>query len=77
MNNKTSQKTINKIKSLGKNIAVRRKELKYSQNKFSEKINISREHLAKIETAKRAVSLDLLIEIAEELNTTVKELIDF
>ena len=48
-----------------------------SQNELAEKLDISREHLAKIETAKRTVSLDLLINIAEELKTKVKDLIDF
>ena len=48
-----------------------------SQNSLAEKLAISREHLAKIETAKRTVSLDLLIEIADALNTKVKDLIDF
>ena len=38
-----------------------------SQNELAEKLDISREHLAKIETAKRTVSLDLLINIAEEV----------
>lgn len=44
---------------------------------LAEKLDISREHLAKIETAKRTVSLDLLIKIAYELDTKVKDLIDF
>ena len=48
-----------------------------SINELAEKLDISREHLAKIETAKRTVSLDLLINIAEELKTKVKDLIDF
>lgn len=48
-----------------------------SQNTLAEKLDISREHLAKIETAKRTVSLDLLIEIADSLNTKVRDLIDF
>lgn len=48
-----------------------------SQNELAEKLDISREHLAKIETAKRTVSLDLLINIAEELKTKVRDLIDF
>ena len=77
MNNKTTQFTIEKIKSLGKNIAIQRKKQKYSQNTFAEMLNISREHLAKIETAKRSVSLDLLIDIAENLGVKVRELIDF
>ena len=72
MNNKTT-----KIYNLGRNIFTRRKELGMSQNSLAEKLDISREHLAKIETAKRTVSLDLLIEIADALNTKVKYLIDF
>ena len=72
MNNKTT-----KIYNLGRNIFTRRKDLGMSQNSLAEKLDISREHLAKIETAKRTVSLDLLIEIADALNTKVKDLIDF
>lgn len=51
--------------------------MNFSQNTLAEKLDISREHLAKIETAKRTVSLDLLIKISEELNIKVKDLIDF
>ncbi len=72
MNNKTT-----KIYNLGRKIFTRRKELGMSQNTLAEKLDISREHLAKIETAKRTVSLDLLIEIADALDTKVKDLIDF
>lgn len=74
MNNKTTK---DKIYKLGRNIFQRRRELKYSQNNLAEKLNISREHLAKIETAKRTVSLDLLIEISDILQMKVNELIDF
>lgn len=72
MNNKTT-----KIYNLGRKIFARRKELGYSQNLLAEKLDISREHLAKIETAKRTVSLDLLIDIANVLEIKVKDLIDF
>lgn len=77
MNNKTTKKVIEKFIQLGRNIAAQRKKVKYSQNELAELLDISREHLAKIETAKRAVSLDLLIDIAEKLNIKVKDLIDF
>ena len=40
-------------------------------------LDISREHLAKIETAKRTVSLSLLIAIAEVLQVKVRDIIDF
>ncbi len=72
MNNKTT-----KIYNLGREIFNKRKELGLSQNELAEKLDISREHLAKIETAKRTVSLDLLIEIAQCLNVKVKDLINF
>lgn len=72
MNNKTT-----KIYNLGRNIFKKRKELGLSQNSLAEKLDISREHLAKIETAKRTVSLDLLIDIADTLGIKVKDLINF
>ncbi len=72
MDNKTT-----KIYNLGRKIFARRKELKLSQNEFAERLDISREHLAKIETAKRTVSLDLLIDIADGLEVRVRDLIDF
>ena len=66
-----------KIIALGKNIQKARKHKNYSQNELADKLNISREHLAKIETAKRCVSLKLLFKIAEILEITEKELFDF
>jgi len=68
---------ITKIYKLGRTIYTQRRNLGYSQNSFAELLGISREHLAKIETAKRTVSLDLLIEIADALNSKVRDLIDF
>ena len=49
-----------KLLKFGKNIRNARKQKGYSQNKLAELLDISREHLAKIETAKRCVSLHLL-----------------
>lgn len=72
MNNKAT-----KIYNLGRKIFAKRKELGLSQNELAEKLDISREHLAKIETAKRTVSLDLLIEISDALGVKVRDLIEF
>lgn len=66
-----------KLIALGKNIQTARKNKNYSQNKLAEILNISREHLAKIETAKRCVSLSLLFKIAETLEIDIKDLFDF
>ena len=72
MNNKAT-----KIYSLGRNIFNKRRECGYTQDSLAEVLDISREHLAKIETAKRTVSLDLLINIADALKIKVRGLIDF
>ncbi len=66
-----------KILQLGRKIFKIRKEKGFSQNQFAEMLDISREHLAKIETAKRCISLGLLIEVAEKLEIKVRDLIDF
>ena len=62
---------------LGKNIKNARKLNHLSQNDLADKLNISREHLAKVETAKRGISLDLLFQISDILNVSEKDLLDF
>lgn len=66
-----------KLISLGKNISKFRKAKGFTQNELADILNISREHIAKIETAKRTPSLDLIFEISNALNITEKELFDF
>ncbi len=63
-----------KLAILGKNIARARKMQDLSQCRLSEILNISREHLAKIETAKRGVSLSLLFRICDTLDVTESEI---
>ncbi len=72
MDNKTT-----KILQLGRKIFTFRRQKKLSQNQLAEELGISREHLAKIETAKRCVSLGLLIDISEKLQIPVKEFFDY
>ena len=66
-----------KLIKLGKNIQNARKIRKLSQNELAEMLNISREHLAKIETAKRKISLGLLFSLCDILNVEEKDLFDF
>ncbi len=66
-----------KLRLLGRNIARIRKEKGYSQNELSELLNVSREHLAKIETAKRGLSLKLLFKLNEVLNVPESAFFDF
>ena len=72
MTNKTTKYLI-----LGRNIKKARKDKRLSQNVLAEKLDISREHLAKVETAKRGISLDLLFKISEILDIPEKDLLDF
>ncbi len=72
MTNKTT-----KLEKLGKNIKKFRKIKGLSQNNLAEFVDISREHLAKIETAKRCISLTLLFKIADYLEIEAKEFFDF
>lgn len=66
-----------KLLQLGRNIYKFRKIKGLSQNQFAEILDISREHLAKIETAKRCPSITLLFQIAESLGISEQELFYF
>ncbi len=64
-------------KKLGLNIAYYRKSKGLSQSDMAERINISRTHMSRIETADCAVSLDVVFEICRVLEISEKELFDF
>lgn len=66
-----------KFTKLGKNIQKARKANNLTQNELAEKLDISREHLAKIETAKRGMSLNLVFLLAEVLKIEEKDLFNF
>lgn len=66
-----------KLKLFGKNIAKYRKERNLTQNKLAEMLDVSREHLAKIETAKRGISINLLFKLSEILDVAEKHFFDF
>ena len=72
-----SYRHYDEIKSLGLNIAFYRKKKGVSQLKLAERVNISRTHMSRIETADCAVSLDLLFDICSALEIEPKTLFDF
>ena len=72
MTNKTT-----KLILLGKNIKEARKAKNLSQNALADLLDISREHLAKIETAKRTISLGLLFKMCDVLEKSEQALFDF
>ena len=54
-------------KTLGQNISFYRRRRKLTQMKLSEAVEISRNHLSRIENADCAVSLDTIFAIADAL----------
>lgn len=66
-----------KLKFFGKNIAEYRKKKHYTQKVLSKMLNISREHLAKIETAKRGISIQLIFRLCDVLDVSESELFKF
>ena len=67
----------NEYKLLGLNIAYYRKARGWSQNELAEKVNISRTHMSRIETAECAVSLDVVFDICDVLCISPSKLFDF
>ena len=66
-----------KYRLLGLNIAYFRKERGLSQIQLAEKVNISRTHMSRIETADCAVSLDVIFDICDVLEIKPQKLFDF
>ena len=64
------------MQQVAKNIKKFRNLHNYSQNSFAELLDISREHLSKVETTRRYPSLQLLFRMADILNIDVKELFE-
>lgn len=62
---------------LGNNIKKYRKAKGYSQNTLAELVEISREHLACIETGKEHISLRKMFKIADVLEVPIKNFFNF
>lgn len=65
------------LRKLGLNIAYYRKMKGFSQMELAEKINISRTHMSRIETAECSPSVELLFRLCRVLNIEPKNLFDF
>lgn len=68
---------LEKYRSLGLNIAYYRKAKWLSQEQLAEKVNISRTHMSRIETAECAVSLDVVFALCDVLEVSPGKLFDF
>lgn len=59
---------------LVQNIRKFRKENKHSQNVFGEKISYERDHIAKVETGRRSLTLKYIIRTSIAYNIPIKDL---
>ena len=66
-----------KLKLLGARIKESRKKRNMTQEKLSEKLDISRNYLSKIENGKKTMSLDLLFEIKDILEMSGNDMLEF
>ena len=65
-----------RYKNLGLNIAFYRKLRGLTQERLAEKVDISRTHMSRIETADCAVSLDVVFNLADTLDIEVYKLFE-
>ncbi len=61
---------------LGSRICQRRKELKITQKKLAERINLSSNHISGIETGDKRPSLETLLIICHELGVSLDYLVN-
>lgn len=59
-----------RYQEMGKRIQVRRKELKLKQDELAERLGISNNHMSSIENGKQRPSMDVFLNICDNLNTT-------
>jgi transcriptional regulator with XRE-family HTH domain len=62
-------------KTLGENIRVYRRNLKWSQEKLAEKANLHRNYIGDIERGEENVSVDALMRIALALKVQLSDLV--
>lgn len=62
-------------KAFGQRVKCLRKKKNLTLEQMSSALNISIDHLSRIELGKRGVSIDLLFDIAELMNVTVDFLV--
>ena len=62
-------------KRLGERIRECRQNRGYSQEKLAERNNSSKNHLSYVETAKRSVSLVMLVRISNALEVSIEDLL--
>ncbi len=68
---------MSRLKKLGNNIACARKAKGFSQELLAEKVDLSREYIARVENGQKNISLKKLFMIADTLNIKFSDLTNF
>ena len=68
---------MSRLKLLGQNIAKYRQIKKLSQEKLAEMVDLSREHITRVENGQKNISLKKLFAIADALDIGFNQLTNF
>ena len=65
------------LKIFGKNVKIERIKKDLTQEQLAEKLDVSQNYIACIETGKQNMSLGKILELAQNLNTDIHNLLSF
>lgn len=65
------------LKNFGKNVKIERIKKDLTQEQLAEKMDVSQNYIACIETGKQNMSLGKILELAQNLNTDIHNLLSF
>lgn len=65
------------LKKFGKNVKIERIKKDLTQEKFAEKLGVSANYLACVESGRQNMSLGKILELAETLDIHINELLKF
>ena len=65
------------LKIFGKNVKIERIKKDLTQEQLAEKMDVSQNYIACIETGKQNMSLGKILELAQNLNTDIHNLLSF
>ncbi|MBQ8459264.1 helix-turn-helix transcriptional regulator [bacterium] len=65
------------LKKFGKNLKIERIKKDLTQEQLAEKLNVSQNYIACIETGKQNMSLGKILKLANTLNINIEKLLDF
>ena len=65
------------LKIFGKNVKIERIKKDLTQEQLAEKMDVSQNYIACVETGKQNMSLGKILELAQNLNTDIHNLLSF